>query len=102
MDYQVRLSRSARADIEDIVRYISTDDSNRALRFGKFLIQHTKSLGQLPERGRVVPEFGDENVREIIVRAYRVVYRLNHHERVVQVIRFWHARRGIPKLTPLN
>lgn len=102
MDYQVRLSRSARIDIEEIVRYISIDDSNKALRFGRFLIQHTKSLGQLPERGRVVPEFGDENVREIVVRAYRIVYRLNHSEQFVEVIRFWHAARGIPDITPSN
>jgi plasmid stabilization system protein ParE len=50
MDYQVRLSRSARADIEELVRYISIDDSEQALRFGRFLIRHAKSLSQLPER----------------------------------------------------
>ena len=38
MDYQVKLSRSARADIEDITRYISIDDPEQALRFGQFLI----------------------------------------------------------------
>ena len=98
MDYQVKLSRSARLDIQDIVRYISIDDPQRALRFGKFLIEHTKSLGQFPERGRVVPEFEDESVREIIVRAYRVVYLVNHDEQLVEVIRFWHAGRGKPEL----
>jgi toxin ParE1/3/4 len=98
MDYQVKLSRSARSDIEDIVRYISIDDPNQALRFGQFLIQHTKTLGQFPERGRVVPELQDESIREIIVRAYRVVYRLNHTGRSVEVIRFWHAARDVPRL----
>jgi len=102
MDYQVKLSHSARTDIEDIVRYISIDDYEQALRFGRLLIQHTKSLSHIPERGRVVPEFGDESIREIIVRAYRIVYRLNHNERSVEVIRFWHAARGIPNITPLN
>jgi toxin ParE1/3/4 len=99
MDYQVKLSRSARSDIEDIVRYISIDDPDEALRFGTFLIQHTKGLGHFPERGRVVPEFEDDRIREIIVRAYRIVYRLNHHERSVEVIRFWHAARGMPHIT---
>lgn len=102
MDYRVKLSRSARNDIKGIVRYISIDDSTQALRFGRFLIQHTKSLGQFPERGRVVPEFDDETVREVMVRAYRIIYRLNHSERVVEVIRFWHAARGIPNITPLH
>ena len=47
MDYQVTLSPSARADIEDIIRYISIDNPDRALRFGRFLVQHTRSLGQV-------------------------------------------------------
>ena len=99
MDYQVRLSRSARSDIQDIVRYISIDDPDQALRFSRFLIHHTKSLSAFPERGRVVPEFGDKAIREIIVRAYRIVYRVNHQTVSIEVIRFWHAGRGMPEIS---
>ena len=98
MDYQVRLSRSAESDIEDIVRYISIDDPDQALRFGEFLIHHARSLAQFPERGRVVPEFDDDSVRELIVRNYRIVYRLNQNQRSVEIIRFWHASRDIARL----
>jgi plasmid stabilization system protein ParE len=98
MDYQVVLSGSSRKDLQDIVRYISFDDPSRALRFGRFLIQHTKGLAQFPERGRIVPEFGDDAIREIIVRNYRIVYRLNHDKRLIEVIRFWHAGRGTPEI----
>ena len=80
MDYQVILSPSACADLRDIVRYISLDAPDRALRFGQFLVSQTKRLAQFPELGRVVPEFRDDLVREIIVRSYRVVDRLNHAE----------------------
>ena len=72
MDYQVELSRSARSDLEDIVRYISIDDPDQAERFGRFLLYHIRSLSQFPERGRIVPEFDDESIREIIVRDYRL------------------------------
>jgi toxin ParE1/3/4 len=99
MDYQVRLSRSAQLDIQDIVRYISIDDAVRAVEFGRFLIKHTKRLSQFPEQGRVVPEFYDDSIREIIVRAYRVVYRVRHDLRTVEVIRSWHANRGFPELS---
>src|SRR5215203_1265309 len=98
MDYQVKLSSSARSDIRDIVRYISIDDPDQALRFGQFLIQHTKSLGRFPELGRVIPELDDHSIREIIVRTYRIVYRVNQEKRAIEVIRFWHASRGSPKL----
>ena len=98
MDYQVKFSRSAESDIEDIVRYISIDDPDQALRFGKLLIHHASGLAQFPERGRVVPEFDDDSIRELIVRRYRIVYRLNHNLRSIEVIRVWHAARDITDL----
>ena len=98
MDYQVVLSPSARADLRDIIRYISLDAPDRALRFGQFLVSHTKTLARFPELGRVVPEFGDNFIREIIVRSYRIVYRLDHSDQLVEVVRFWHAARGIPQI----
>jgi len=48
--------------------------------------------------GRIVPEFEDALIREIIVRAYRVVYRLDHSQQLVEVIRFWHAARDMPEI----
>lgn len=81
MDYKVVLSPSARADIRDIVRYISWDAPDRALAFGRFLISNTKWLGQFPEAGRVVPEFNLPTIREIIVRSYRVIYRVDHEKK---------------------
>jgi toxin ParE1/3/4 len=98
MDYQVVLSLSARADLRDIVRYISFDAPDRALRFGLFLISRTRLLAQSPELGRIVPEFEDPFIREIVVRSYRVVYRLDDSRLLVEVIRFWHAARGIPEI----
>jgi len=99
MDYQIVLSPSSRTDLRDIVRYISLDNPVEALRFGRFLISRTRLLAQSPELGRVVPEFEDPLIREIIVRSYRVVYRLDHSEQRVEVIRFWHAARDIPEIS---
>jgi toxin ParE1/3/4 len=98
MDYQVVLSPSARSDLRDIVRYISFDAPDRALQFGLFLISRTRFLAQSPELGRVVPEFEEQSIREIVVRSYRIVYRLDDRPRSVEVIRFWHAARGIPEI----
>ena len=98
MDYQVVLSHSSRKDLQDIVRYISMDDPSRAIGFGRFLIHHTKSLAKFPERGRIVPEFEDQAFREIIARNYRIVYRVDHKERLIEVIRIWHAGRGVPEI----
>jgi plasmid stabilization system protein ParE len=98
MGYQVALSPSARGDLRDIVRYISLDSPERAVGFGQFLISNTKRLADFPELGRVVPEFDDASIREIVVRSYRVIYRVSHAEQRVDVARFWHAARGIPEI----
>ena len=98
MDYQVVLSPSARADLRDIVRYISFDAPDRAFEFGRFLISRTRLLAHSPDLGRIVPEFEDPFIREIIVRSYRVVYRLDDSKHLVEVIRFWHAARGVPEI----
>ena len=98
MDYQVGLSRSARLDIQDIVRYISLDDPQQALRFGRYLIHHARSLAQFPLRGRVVPEFDDPAIRELIIKTYRIVYRVDHVSRSIEIVRFWHAGRVLSNL----
>ncbi len=99
MDYKVTLSPSARRDLADIVRYISLDAPERAVEFGQFLVVKIKSLGRFPEMGKVVPEFENSIIREIVVQSYRVIYRVNHESQKIEVIRFWHGRRGMPELS---
>ena len=96
MGYQVALSPSARRDLRDIVRYISLDSPERAVILGQFLVSNTKRLADFPEMGRVVPEFSDPFLREIVVRSYRVIYRVDHGDCRVDVARFWHGARGTP------
>jgi plasmid stabilization system protein ParE len=60
--------------------------------FGQFLISSVKRLADFPELGRVVPEFDDPSIREIVVRSYRV----DHADCRVDIARFWHGARGNP------
>jgi addiction module RelE/StbE family toxin len=98
MGYQVALSTSASRDLRDIVRYISMDSPERAVRFGQFLVSSTKRLADFPEMGRIVPEFDDPSIREIVVRSYRVIYHVDHDDCRVDVARFWHGARGTPEI----
>jgi plasmid stabilization system protein ParE len=97
MGYQVTLSPAARRDLRDIVRYISFDSPDRAIAFGQFLVSNTKRLADFPQLGRIVPEFENSLIREIIVRSYRVVHRVDIKNERIEVIRFWHAARGNPE-----
>jgi toxin ParE1/3/4 len=98
MGYQVALSPLARRDLRDIVRYISLDSPGRAVTFGQLLVSSAKRLAEFPEMGRVVPEFEDPSIREIVVRSYRVIYRVDHGDCRIDVVRFWHGARGAPEI----
>jgi len=68
MAYKLIWSPAARDDLHDIVVFIARDNPNRAMSFGYELISDTDRLQEFPESGRIVPEYRDGNIREIIVR----------------------------------
>ncbi len=96
MAYKLIWSPAARDDLHDIISFIARDNPNRAMSFGYELISETDRLQEFPEFGRIVPEYRNELVREIIYRPYRLVYRVNHEARSCEILRVWHSSRGIP------
>jgi toxin ParE1/3/4 len=69
------------------------------MSFGYELISGTDRLREFPSIGRIVPEYRSDNIREIIFRPYRVVYRVNYQENLCEIARVWHSARGIPQLS---
>jgi toxin ParE1/3/4 len=100
MDFKVFLSQDALSDLERIVAYIAPDNPGAAERTGSLLLDTALSLETHPERGRVVPEFRQANIRELVVRPYRIIYRVRHNDASIEVVRFWHGTRGVPQLPP--
>jgi plasmid stabilization system protein ParE len=98
MGWQVIIAPSAQSDLADIVRYIARHNSDAAARLGHELITRAGRLADFPEIGRSVPEFRQQNLREIICRSYRVIYRLRPDGKQVQIVRFWHGARGFPHI----
>ena len=98
MAYKLVWSPAARDDLHDIVVFIARDNPNRAMSFGYELISETDRLQEFPEFGRMVPEYRNDDIREIIFRPYRIVYRVNHKNKICEIARVWHSARGIPQL----
>ena len=98
MGFKVIWSPSARADLRDIVTFIAEDDTAVAEKFGMALIEASKALGRFERQGRKVPEFGMEEIREIIVAPYRIVYRLREDNSTVEIVRLWHGARSKPEI----
>jgi len=73
-------------DLESIAEYIDADSPTYAGIVVKKIVSQTRMLAKFPRVGRKVPEFDDENVRELIVYSYRVVYRLQEDEVVIAAI----------------
>jgi plasmid stabilization system protein ParE len=63
-------------NLSTIEEFIARDSPSRAEQFVHYLIERTELLSKNPKMGRVVPEISNPNVREIIVKNYRIVYRL--------------------------
>jgi len=87
MAYKLSWSPAARDDLHDIVLFIARDSPDRAMAFGFELISETDKLHIFPESGRVVPEYRNQAIREIIFRPYRIVYRIDHVRRLCEVVR---------------
>ena len=51
------------------------------------------SIPLFPRAGRVVPEYGDENLREKLFGSYRIVYWLR--EEVIEIVTIHHAARPL-------
>jgi toxin ParE1/3/4 len=66
------------------------------------LITRAENLANIPESGRTVPEFKQSNLRETVCRSYRIIYRLRQDERRIDIVRFWHAARGFPRIPSAN
>ena len=98
MAYKLIWSPAARDDLHDIVVFIARDNPHRAMSFGYELISETDRLREFPELGRIVPEYRNDGIREIIVRPYRIVYRVDQERKLCQIARVWHSARGLPQL----
>jgi len=49
-------------------------------------VNQTKILEGFPQAGRKVPEFDDENMRELLVYSYRIIYRLQNDEALIVAV----------------
>jgi len=90
----VRWADQAKADLKAIHDYIARDSTHYAKKVTQELVEKTDALAELPRLGRVVPELGDENVREIPAYSYRILYEIEAGDDIV-VLAVIHKRRDL-------
>jgi addiction module RelE/StbE family toxin len=68
-------TREALEKLIEIERFIGTNNPKRAETFINYLIERCESISKNPKIGRIVAEISNPEIREIIVKKYRIVYR---------------------------
>lgn len=88
---EVRWSLTATDDLQRLEDFIARDSTLHAVHFINRIVEAGERLEQAPLRGRIVPEFGLNNLRELLFSGYRIVY-LFRDDRVT-IIRVVHGAR---------
>ena len=80
-------------DLAAIAEYIARDSEYYAAAFVQEIKEAAASLAEFAERGQIVPEFADPSIRELLVKSYRLVYRVL--EKRVVILTLIHGARRI-------
>jgi plasmid stabilization system protein ParE len=81
--------------LDEVVAFIARDSPDRAGRVLSRALDTAASLSTFAERGRVVPEIGDPDLRQLLLYDYRLMYRV--HDDHVVVRAFLHGARDFAK-----
>jgi plasmid stabilization system protein ParE len=79
-------------DVEAIRAHVARDSAHYADLVVERLVAAVERLQDHPRSGRVVPELGDDSIRELIHGNYRIVYRLRGD--VVEIATVFHGARS--------
>jgi len=83
--------------LNKFVDYIARDDFVTAEKWALKLIEKTDQLIEQPESGRIVPEYNEPNLRELIFGNYRVIYRIRKEENKIYIQTVSHTRQNPPE-----
>jgi len=91
---RIRFAASALAELESVLRWYEKQGAAEAgRRIVADIVGRIEALADHPDNGRVVPEFGIPNLREIQRPPSPIVYR--HDGGLVRVVRTWRGERPL-------
>jgi len=91
---KLRWSPRARRDLLEIGRYISMDNPAAARRWVERLRQRAHHAAEHPQAGRVVPEYSRPELREVLIRSYRIVYFVGGD--AIEIVTVFEGHRRLP------
>jgi plasmid stabilization system protein ParE len=89
---RVTWSREASENLAEIEDFIAKDSAERAAKFIDEIAAHTESaLSGEPRSGRTVPEISNPEIRELLFKKYRIVYRVKKN--TVEILTVFEGHR---------
>lgn len=85
-------------DLRAIRDYIAKDSETYAESFVESILLAVERLSEFPRLGRVVPEANVADIREVLFRSYRILYRV--HENAIHILAVIHGYRDISGMSP--
>jgi len=82
------------ARVEENTDRIALDHVPMALIWAEGVFEYCEQLRVHPESGRMVPEFGRPEIRELIHGNYRLVYELKVNQ--IDMLTIWHTSQILP------
>ena len=89
---QVTWTDQALDDLDAVCLFIARDSPQYAGVFAQRAFQVVGRLSEFPNSGRIVPEIGREDIREVIVQSYRIIYRVLQNAEV-EILTVHHGTR---------
>jgi toxin ParE1/3/4 len=89
----LRWTEAAAQDLAAAADFIARDSRFYAVALVREARAAAKTLKTLAERGRVVPEAGSSDVRELFVKSYRLIYKIEPS--AVTILAFVHSARNL-------
>jgi addiction module RelE/StbE family toxin len=92
----VKWTKPAKLDLKQIYDYIARDSKFYAKKISQEMVEKSEKLNSFPEVGRIVPEIGNPNIRELIIYSYRLIYEVFPDK--VEILALIHGKRDFSKI----
>lgn len=94
---QIEITEPALQNLTDIKEYIGHDSKYYANIFINNLFNKIDNILTFPKAGRVVPEYKNQDIREIIYHNYRIIYLINESADIIYILTVIHGSRDLNK-----
>ena len=81
--------------VEEYSDFIALDNRSNAIKWAREVFERCRQLQDHPESGRIVPEFGRPEIRELIHGKYRLIYEIKSKQ--IDMLTIWHMSQQMPE-----